>query len=413
MKFDVIVLGAGASGLSCARELTGAGKRVCVIEGRDRIGGRIDTRRITGVGVPIELGAEFIHGESETTFGIVDAAALVAYQLPDDHWWSRDGKLTAIRDFWGEMAKVRAPISRLGDDISFDEYLRSRRGLSPRLRQMAWNFVEGYHAAHADRMSAKILETTDQEQSGENKQFRIADGYDALIRWLAAGLHPANAELRLGTTATHVAWSKGEVAVNDTFRARSLVITIPIGVWKSGTIRFDPALSDKERIVAKLESGHVVKIVFRFREPFWDRDKNFIHTNDRLMPTWWTTAPLRAPILTGWAGGHAADALLAESESSRIDRALDAMSAAFAVKRRRIDDLLTAAYTHDWQADPFSRCAYSYALVGGSTAHRALGRPIDGTLYFAGEATSSDETGTVSGAIGSGRRAAKEILDTK
>lgn len=201
--------------------------------------------------------------------------------------------------------------------------------------------------------------------------------------------------------------------MNDTYRAKKLVITIPIGVWKSGTIRFDPALAEKERIAAKLESGHVVKIVFRFREPFWDDSKNFIHTNDRLVPTWWTTAPLRAPILTGWSGGHAADALLAESESGRIDRALDAMSRAFAVKRRRIDDLLIGSYTHDWQADPFSRCAYSYALVGGSTAHRAFGRAVDATLFFAGEATSSDETGTVAGAIESGRRAAKEILDSR
>ena len=389
---DIIVLGAGASGLACARELTGAGKRVCVLEARDRIGGRIDTRRITGLAIPIELGAEFIHGESETTFGIVDAAPLVAYRLPDDHWWSREGKLTKIRDFWGDMVKLRTPISRLGDDVSFDQYLRSRRGLTPRLRQLAWNFVEGYHAAHADRMSAKVLATADGEQSGENKQFRIADGYDALIRWLAAGLHPSNADLRLGTTVTHVRWSKGEVVVNDTYRAKALVVTIPIGVWKSGTIRFDPALAEKERIAAKLESGHVVKIVFRFREPFWDDSRNFIHTNDRLVPTWWTTAPLRAPILTGWSGGHAADALLAESESGRID------------------DVLIGSYTHDWQADPFSRCAYSYALVGGSTAHRAFGRSVDGTLFFAGEATSSDETGTVAGAIESGRRAAREVL---
>jgi monoamine oxidase len=78
--------------------------------------------------------------------------------------------------------------------------------------------------------------------------------------------------------------------------------------------------------------------------------------------------------------------------------------------RRKLASLLTGAHTHDWQRDPFARCAYSYAAPGGSTAAAALAKPVAATLFFAGEATSSDETGTVAGAIESGRRAAKEIL---
>jgi monoamine oxidase len=411
-KYDALIIGAGAAGLACARDLSGAGKSICIVEARDRIGGRIDTHHLDGVGIPIELGAEFIHGENETTFGIVDAAALNAYELPDTHFWSRDGQWETVEDFWGTIEKIRKPIAKLKRDMSFDEYLRSRN-LSPRLCEMAWNFVEGYHASHADRISARVLATSDEEQSGENKQFRIANGYDAVMRWLAAGLQPNRTDILLGTTATRVEWRKNEVTVEctqRTLRARALVITVPIGVWKSGTIRFDPALADKERTIARLESGHVVKIVFRFRERFWPDGASFVHTNDRHMPTWWTAVPVRSPILTGWAGGHAADALLAEPPPARIDRALDAMAAAFAMKRRTLDDLLINHYTHDWQSDPFSRCAYSYALVGGSTAHRALARPIEQTLFFAGEATSSDQTGTVAGAIDSGRRAAREVM---
>lgn len=384
-----------------------------MIEGRDRAGGRIDTRHIDGLPVPIEMGAEFIHGESETTFPIVDAAGLAAYELPDTHFWSARGKFSTIADFWRDMAKLRRPIARLKRDVSFDEYLQSRRGLSPRMRAMAWNFVEGYHAAHADRMSARVLAASDEELEGENKQFRIASGYDALIRWLVAGLDPERVEMRLGTIATLVEWSKNEAVVNETFRAKKLVVTIPIGVWKSGTIRFDPALAEKERVLTKLESGHVVKTIFRFREPFWESEHNFVHTNDRLVPTWWTAAPVRAPILTGWSGGHAADALLADNPNTRVDKSLDAMAKAYAVKRAKLDDLLVETYTHDWQSDPFSRCAYSYSLVGGANAHRALARPVDDTLFFAGEATSSDETGTVSGAIASGKRCAREVLSAE
>ena len=411
MTYDAIVIGAGAAGLSAARALSGARKRICLLEARPRVGGRIHTLHLPDLPLPIELGAEFVHGENATTFAIVDAAALAAAQLPDDHWWLEGGQRTRI-DFWEEIDKVRAKIGVMKRDISFAEFLRRRKDLTPRLRELACNFVEGYHASHADRISAQVLRSADEEQEGENKQFRIANGQDALVDWLRAGLDPERCSLFLGTVAKRVQWSPGSVSVEtDTqrFRARALVVTIPIGVWKAGALEFDPPLREKERALEKLEAGHVVKIAFRFRERFWD-EINFLHSNDRHMPTWWTFAPFRAPVLTGWAGGHAADALLAEGSEAMIDRALHAMSAAWKTPRKKIDALLAGTFTHDWQADPFSRCAYSYAAVGGANAHDALARPIRKTLFFAGEATSSDQTGTVAGAIESGTRAAREML---
>ncbi|HEX3111188.1 MAG TPA: NAD(P)/FAD-dependent oxidoreductase [Thermoanaerobaculia bacterium] len=417
MKFDVVIIGAGAAGLAAARDLSGAGKRVCIVEARERIGGRINTRRVDGVAMPIELGAEFIHGEAEATFAAVNAAPLIALQLPDTHSWSRHGKWSKRDDFWTRIARVRAKIPDRKRDVSFDEFLRSRRDVDPRLRELAYNFVEGYHAAHADRISAAALRASDEETEAP-AQFRIVNGYDRVVQWLLAGVAPDRSELRLNTMVKRVEWRAGDVVVEttrDTIRARAAVITIPIGVWKAphdsdGSIVFDPPLREKERAIEKLELGHVVKIVFRFREPFWEPTVNFLHAKDRYVPTWWTYAPVRAPILIGWAGGHAADALLAESEDARVSRAIDSMAAAFDTKRRKIESLLVATYMHDWQADPFSRCAYSYAGVGGAEAHKALGKPIARTLFFAGEATSGDETGTVAGAIESGHRAAREHL---
>jgi len=415
MKFDVAVIGAGAAGLAAARMLSGAGKRISLIEARPRAGGRVSTLHVPNLPLPIELGAEFLHGEAPATFNIVDAAALPVCELPDDHWWSRDGELTAIRNFWGQMDRVLARIGALKHDIPFAEFLRAQRSVSPRQRELATMFVEGYHAAHTDRMSTLALRTADEEQS-EPKQFRLAGGYDAVIEWLRAGIDPQRAELRFGTVVNRVQWSKGSVAIecgSTTIHARAAILTIPIGVWKAprdqeGAITFDPPLRDKERALSKLEAGHVVKIAFRFRERFWP-DVNFVHTRDRFMPTWWTAAPVRSPILTGWAGGPAADALLAE-RPSMIDRALDSMSRAFGVPRPRLDALLAGTWTHDWQSDPFSRGAYTYAAAGGSGAHDALAKPVQHTLFFAGEATSSDETGTVAGAIASGFREAKKII---
>jgi monoamine oxidase len=430
VKFDVVVIGAGAAGLAAARELSGSGKRVCLLEARPRLGGRIHTLHLAGLPLPIELGAEFIHGQPDETFSIVEAAALIACELPDNHWWSHNGKWDQISDFWERIQKITKPIGNLKRDVSFNDFLRSRRSLSPRQREEAISFAEGYHAAHADRISAMTLDSSDEEQdddSGGNKQFRILNGYDAVIEWLRAGLHPERTEIRLETTVRQISWSDGEVTVDclrgkreQTVRAAAAIVTVPIGVWKAareqeGSIRFDPALDEKTRAIAKLEVGHVVKIMFRFRERFWeerDRDEPvaFIHSSDRFVPTWWTAAPVRSPILTAWAGGHAADALLAEGDEGMIDRVLDSMSKAFTQRRRTIDDLLAGAYSHNWQSDPFSRGAYSYAGVGGSGAHKTLSRPIGATLFFAGEATNAEQTGTVAGAIESGRRAATELL---
>ncbi|MFL6246914.1 MAG: flavin monoamine oxidase family protein [Thermoanaerobaculia bacterium] len=422
-RFDVVIIGAGAAGLAAGRALSGAGKRVCILEARDRIGGRVSTLHLPDLPLPIELGAEFIHGESETTFSIVDAAALTAMQLPDDHWWSREGEFECIDDFWGLIDSVRAKIGARKHDLSFADFLRSRRGLSPRTRELARMFVEGYHAAHADRMSALALRTADQEQEEDdgsgNRQFRLAGGQDALLDWLRSGFDPERIDLRLGAIVTHVQWAQRAVTIEyhtrqstERIRASAVILTIPIAVWKEGSITFDPPLREKEDALAKIEAGHVVKIAFRFRERFW-RDVNFVHTDDRFMPTWWTSSPARSPILTGWAGGPAADALLVEGTEAMIDRGLDALSRAWGEPRRRIDSLLAGTFTHDWQRDPFSRCAYSYAAVGGSGAHDALAKPLRRTLFFAGEATSGDQTGTVAGAIESGRRAARELLKSE
>jgi len=422
MDFDTIVIGAGVAGLTAARELSGAGKRVCVIEARERIGGRIFTIRDTRQPLPVELGAEFIHGEAEETFAIVDAAALLAYQLPDAHVWSRRGRLQPIGDLWGQIARIR---SRIGDgpDRSFADFVKSQRSLTPRQRELALSFVEGYHAAHADRISAKALQVSDDEQDpSTNKQFRIGSGYDSLVAWLNAGLDPDRSTVHLGTSVTDASWRKGHVSIRtsrgDKLSASSAVITIPIGVLKApmgqpGAIRFTPELRAKQRAIAHLEIGHVVKIVFTFRERFWDESLNFVHANDPFISVWWTTAPVRTATLTAWTGGHAADRLLAENRELRIDRALQSLANTFATKRSKIDDLFVSSHTHDWQADPFSRGAYSYAGVGGSRAPKELAKALDSTLFFAGEATNGKETGTVSGAIASGKRAAREVLRSR
>jgi monoamine oxidase len=154
----------------------------------------------------------------------------------------------------------------------------------------------------------------------------------------------------------------------------------------------------------------VCKVVLRFREPFWDDRLSFLHDREGDFPTWWTASPWRVPVITAWAGGPRAEALRELDETALVDRALASATRTLAVPRPRLEELLESWRVHDWRRDPYSRGAYSYVGVGGLPAQRALARPCEGTLFFAGETTEPTEMGTVSGAIASGQRAARQVL---
>ena len=121
--------------------------------------------------------------------------------------------------------------------------------------------------------------------------------------------------------------------------------------------------------------------------------------------------PFKLPIITGWSPSSWAVRLAGQSESFVVEHAVKALSNVLKVDSQDVARRLRAFYWHDWEKDPFCRGAYSYVRVGGETAQRDLGRPVENTLFFAGEATDvSGHNGTVHGAIASGRRATQEIL---
>lgn len=435
---DVVVLGAGAAGLAAARDLSQAELRVTVIEARGRIGGRILTVRDPRSPLPLELGAEFVHGDAPETMAIARAARLMVVELPDLHEIAKAGRFTVRRDFWATIDAMNQTLARKvsqrGKDFPVSDYLKEGH-LPKQRRELLRSFVEGFYAAHPERLSAQSLaQESEGDDEGDDKQFRIANGYDLLVQWLHDGMDPERTEVRLGTVAEVLRWKRGAVRLSCRsadgapleLRARAALVTLPLAVLKSGALRFDPALpSAKQRALSQIETGQIFKIVLRFREPFWEDPKflaarrgrehrdgpgmNFVHGQDAEVPTWWTAVPARAPLLVGWVGGDNAERLLALEKPAQLARSLAALATVVALPQRRLEELLDAWTTHDWRADPFALGAYSYIGVGGTRAPRALARPLDGTLFFAGEATNGDEIGTVSGALASGRRAAREV----
>ena len=162
-----------------------------------------------------------------------------------------------------------------------------------------------------------------------------------------------------------------------------------------------------------------MKLSLRFRTAFWEevenrryQDASFFHSPDAVFPTFWTSLPLRAPLLTAWVGGPKALRLSTASQPDIVRQAMDSLASMFG--HRDASELeLEAAYYHNWQTDPFSRGAYSYLAAGGGDARAQLAAPVEGTLFFAGEAIdTNDEAATVAGALLSGERAAREVMNT-
>ena len=416
---DVLIVGAGAAGLTAARELSAAGMRVLLLEGRDRVGGRILTHHMPEY--PVELGAEFVHGRPPEICDSANAAGLKPVQI-------RWNAMRRKQNRWLDAGEVISDMDRLFEkmpadqpDQSFQEFI-DHTGADPEVKEQALRFVEGFHAADPRRVSVHSLIRSNkaEEKIDGDRQFRFAEGYDALVKSISERINWKSCELLLNTAVAEVAWRPGEALLKTVsgseLRAPRCLITVPLGVIKTGGLRFQPALAEKEKALQALEMGPVIRASLCFRDKFWQavsrfKDVSFLFTDDAHFPTWWTSHPLPFPILTGWAAGRYARALAGLSSAQVIDRALKSLGNIFAIEVERLRSDLQAGFTHDWQDDRFSCGAYSYALVGGRDAGRDLGAPVAGTLFFAGEGTDSDgQNGTVHGAIASGLRAAKEIL---
>jgi monoamine oxidase len=433
-RFDVIVVGAGAAGLAAAAELLRGGRSVLLLEARDRIGGRIWTRRETDFSVPIELGAEFVHGHAPLTRALLAQAGVRIIEATDSHWTLQEGRVLPANAFFPQVQQAMRASHALGErDVSFHTFLERHLAgaLSAEARRFARTMAEGFDAADTRRASARALvaEWTG-DTLGDTPQSRPAEGYDRLCAALLTA-HDTDARLQLQLQATvqRVRWSHGSVAVGGRIlgrrfeaRARAALVCLPLGVLQQpagapGAVRFTPALAEKQEALRGLASGPIIKMLLRFATPFWQelqqgryRDAGFFHIPGGAVPTFWTPAPARAPLLVAWAGGPRAVRLMRSGDPAAIARA--ALASLRTVFGREVDIAaqLEGYYYHDWQHDPFARGAYSYVTVGANDSRATLARPLADTLFFAGEATDSDEGGTVTGALQSGQRAGREIL---
>jgi monoamine oxidase len=402
VQVDVLVVGAGAAGLAVAAELTRAGRTVLIVEARDRIGGRCYTRRLPGVPAPVELGAEFIHGRPEATLSLLQQAGIAAVDSTRTQLIALDGKLQSVNMFAHAQRLARRPPT--GRDLSFRAFL-ARQKVPKLTRILGTMMVQGFDAADPRLASAREIVAEWTEVSAA--QPRPLGGYGLLLEFLAR-----QTQVQLQTTVREVRWKRSSVELRGTFRgepwsawAPRAIITLPLGVLQSRLVRFTPKV---RKPLGKLESGPVVRVAMAFRNPFWEKQHPgiaFFHSPDAPFPTFWTPLPMHAPLLTAWAGGPKAARLTGSSEKKLLTQALASVRSVIGSVEEP-----SGFAIHDWQADPYARGGYSYVRVGGTGAREALAAPVEETLYFAGEATDTEQSGTVGGALASGQRAAREIL---
>jgi len=399
----VIVIGSGVAGLAAAAMLADAGVETLVLEARDRIGGRVHTHHEPGFEAPIELGAEFVHGMVQPTLEIASTAGLLLAEMAGEpvDVADRDGSFfESLGNVLHSLDPNRTP------DRTFAAFLDA---LNPSAdeRAAAMGYVQGYDAADPTRVGERWLAASEAASAADHsdRQFRFVNGYDAVPRYLASRL--PRGSVRLSTTVERIAWRRGHVVVrsgDQEIEARAVVCTVPLGVLLAGGVVFEPGLEP----ITGLASGHAVRVVFRFKEIFWEPAMSFLFGRTPVFPVWWSAHPLWVPLLTGWTGGPPADAL---AGCDVADCAIDSLAQHLGRPRGEIEALVIGHWSHDWATDPFARGAYSYGEVDGIEAAQRFARPREKTLFFAGEATdSTGRSGTVHGALATGRRAAHEVM---
>jgi monoamine oxidase len=415
----IVVIGAGAAGLMAARELARAGKRVTLLEARDRCGGRIHPLASADFGYPAEGGAEFVHGEAPVTRSLSREARLSLLPIEGRQWRVEDGNLSRRESGDPHEEELHKALQELKHDLTVAEFLR-RHFAGPaydRLRHSIERMVESYDAADPERASTLALREEWMDGS-RHTPARIAGGYAALIEFLTADCRNHGVAIHLGSAVSAIEAGTGRGVVRcangDTHACDAVVLTVPLPLLKE--IVLPAAERERAKAAADIGFGNVIKILLRFETRWWVdetgdlADLTFL-LSDKKIPVWWTQRPTDLPVLTGWFGGPKTQAMAGLGEHELIDAGLASLAEIFALDPARLKRNLVASRAINWAHDPLARGAYSYATPKTRAAQAVLSRSDGGAVFFSGEALyRGRDMGTVEAALTSGLETARTLL---
>ncbi|WP_158615439.1 NAD(P)/FAD-dependent oxidoreductase [Acidipila sp. EB88] len=413
---DTIILGAGIAGLSAARCLAEAGKRVLVLEARATPGGRM--RTVATAQGPVELGAEFVHGRPPELLALIEEAGFALQEAEGQQLCFLGGSVQPCPedDATWSLLDAMAATAATEPDMCFDAYL-ARGNASAEDKARARGYVEGFNAADAREIGIASLAKQQQAEDAieGHRAARLERGYQALAEYVLSRAQAAGATFLFNTAAQAITWQQGTCTVRAAdgrqWTAATVICALPLGVLQQqGAMCFDPAPAAALAAVHSLAPGIVQRIVFEWTERWWAAshpDMHFLFVRGQRPPTWWTTSPRASALLTGWVGGPQAKV----DAAALVQEALRTLEQVFERAPGSLDGMLKAVHSVHWNSEPYTLGAYSYAPAGAAGAPGILATPVENTLFFAGEHTdTTGHPGTVHGALRSGLRAAGQVL---
>jgi monoamine oxidase len=423
--YDTIIVGAGAAGIAAGRKLHDAGYNVLILEARDRIGGRIHTD-YTFADYPIELGAEFIHGDNAITHQLVKEAGLstIPVERLGNLWWAspRDTRAhpyaeTSDADL---IERLKAAYARLYDadlatDISLMDYFRAALADASLDEAIPDVLFAQICCTDVTVLSCHDLQREMRAEHAGSGESRIAEGYLQLLEWYIQHI-----PYRLNSPVTEIRHDKSGVTVvanPEVFQAHTCIVTIPLRLLQWNAIRFDPPLAQGKQAAINhdLMMLPATKLILKFREQFWPDNFTYLCEANAQIPRWWTPGYKRKgePVIIGVATAGAAIGL--DPRLSLFDfsqHGLWMLSQLFGLSFQELKQNWVATKFQMWGGEEYTRGGYAYVPVGKADARVALAQPEGDKLFFAGEATAYDTNPqTVHGAIESGWRAAREVME--
>ena len=418
MKYDIIIIGAGAAGLMAMKDLLAAGYSVCLLEATAKPGGRIATILENGFAEPVEAGAEFIHGKLSLTLQLLNEAGISYTPVGGSMINVQKGKWQKEVEHDEHWNLFMYQLSQLKTDMTIAQFLAQyfSDAQYTDLRTSVKQFAEGFDLADINK--ASILAVRNEWAHFDKTQYRIPGGYIQLTDYLLNICHKQNAVMHFNACVDKIEYSKEQVSVHTTdnrkFEASKLIITVSVGVLQSGRLEFVPALTTHAHAIAQLGFGTVIKILLQFKTSFWKKHSDDIGflLSDEEIPTWWTQLPAENNLLTGWLGGPRAIVRSLETDESLLLSSLGALSTIFHLPLAVLQQELVHHKIICWHNELSVKGGYSYSTINSANATKILLTPVDDTIFFAGEAIFEGESqGTVEAALQSGHSVAKIIRD--